>query len=183
MELEAIIKSRRTIRKYKKRDIPNSIIKKILGLSRYAPSSMDGQPWHFIVVKDRGLKSRIAEIKNKYCPIKKTSYKADFLINSRAVIVVCVDKEKSYDREIENGVLATALIILGASKEGIGSVYMSAYKDDELMVAQEIRELLGIPKNIDPITIIPLGYPDESPGPKKLRPLSGMVSYETFSAK
>ncbi len=47
-------------------------------------------------------------------------------------------------------------------------------------ISQEVRQVLNIPQNIDPITIIPLGYPDEIPEPKMLRPLEEMTCYETF---
>ena len=131
MEIDETIKGRRSIRRYQEKDISDSVIKELLDLARYAPSSMDGQPWHFIVVREDKRKKQLAEIKNKYCPVEKQMYKADFLQNAPVVIVVCVDKQKSYDREVENAVLATANIMLGAYSRGLGSVYMSAYKPDD----------------------------------------------------
>lgn len=179
MEIDETIKGRRSIRRYQDRDIPDSVIKELLGLATYAPSSMNGQPWYFIVVRTERAKQQLAEIKNRYCPTEKQDYKADFLCKAPVIIVVCVDKEKSYEREIENGVLATANIILGAANRGIGSVYMSAYKDSEPRLSDEIAELLSIPKNIDPVTLIPLGYPDETPEPKKIKSLDNIIAYET----
>ena len=82
------------------------------------------------------------------------------------IIVVCVDKEKSYEREIENGVLATANLMLGAYSKGLGSVYLSAHRTGQPGISQEVKQVLNIPQNVDPITIIPLGYPDEIPEPK-----------------
>ena len=46
--------------------------------------------------------------------------------------------------------------------------------------AEDIRQLLAIPPEVDPITLIPLGYPDEKPEAKVVRPLPEMVLYETF---
>ena len=181
MEMDEAIKGRRSIRKYQNRDIPDSVMRELLDLAIHAPSSMNGQPWYFIVVRSERKKRKLAEIKNKYCPPEKQDYKADFLQMAPVIIVVCVDKQKSYDREIENGVLATANLILGAYSRGIGSVYMSAYRTGEPGISQEVRQVLGIPQNIDPITIVPLGYPDEVPEPKTVRPLGDMISYETFS--
>ncbi len=180
MELDETIKGRRSIRKYKNKDIPDSVIEELLKLARYAPSSMNGQPWYFIVVREDDTKRQLVEIKNKYCAVEKQMYKADFLKNAPVVIVVCVDKQKSYDREVENGVLATANIMLGAYSRGLSSVYMSAYRTDEPGIAEEIRHTFGIPQDIDPITIIPLGYPDEIPEPKELRPLKEVIHYEKF---
>ena len=180
MELDKTIKGRRSIRKYQNKNIPDSIIEELLDLARHAPSSMNGQPWHFVVIKSDKTKNQITEIKNKYSPPEKRTYKADFLQNASVIIVVCVDKQKSFGREIENGILATANIMLGAYSRGLGSVYMSAYSKDEPEVSEEIRQILGIPQNFDPIAIIPLGYPDEISEPKNLRPLEEIIHYEKF---
>jgi len=180
MQIDKIIKGRRSIRRYQDRDIPNSAIKELLGLTIHAPSSMNGQPWHFIIIRDKKIKEQLVEIKNKYCPVEKKEYKADFLRKAPVVIAVCVDKEKSYERETENGVLATANLMLGAYSRGLGSVYLSAYRIGEPGISQEVKQVLNIPQHIDPITIIPLGYPDEIPERKKLTPLEKIISYETF---
>jgi nitroreductase len=183
MEIDKTIKGRRSIRRYQDRDIPDSAIKELLSLAIYAPSSMNGQPWYFIVVRAERTKEHLVEIKNKYCPAEKQDYKADFLRKAPVVIVVCVDKEKSYEREIENGVLATANLMLGAHSRGLGSVYLSAYRTGDPGISQEVRQVLNIPQNIDPITIIPLGYPDEIPEPKMLRSLEEVTCYETFHSE
>ena len=180
MEIDEAMKGRRSIRKYKGSDIPDSIIKELLSLAAHAPSSMNGQPWYFIVIRAEKIKEQLVEIKNRYCPVEKQDYKADFLREAPVIIVVCVDKQKSYEREIENGVLATANLMLGAYSRGLGSVYLSAYRMGEPRISQEVRQVLDIPRTIDPITIVPLGYPDEIPEPKILRSLEDMISYETF---
>src|SRR3972149_10833129 len=104
MKLDETIKRRRSIRKYRDKDIPDSVIEGLLDLARYSPSSMNGQPWHFIVIKRDKTKKQIMEIKNKHSPPEKRLYRADFLQDAPVVIVVCVDKQKSYNREIENGI-------------------------------------------------------------------------------
>jgi len=181
MEIDETIKGRRSIRRYQGRDIPDSMIRQLLELATHAPSSMNGQPWHFIVIRSEKAKKRLVEIKNKYCPVEKQIYQADFLQEAPVIIVVCVDKQNSYDREVENGVLATANLMLGAYSRGLGSVYLSAYRNGEPGISDEIRQALGIPQHINPITIVPLGYPDEIPESKMVRPLKDIISYETFS--
>lgn len=183
MELCEAIKGRRSIRKYTNRHVENSVIEGLLDMARQAPSSMNGQPWNFIVVREAEIKRRLVELKNKYCPAEKQEFEADFLQNASAIIVVCVDKAQSYDREIENGILAAANILLAAHGRGLGSVYMSAYRKNEPAVAKSIREILGIPESMEPISILPLGYPDETPEPKNLKSLHTIISYETFGTR
>jgi nitroreductase len=183
MDMDKTIRGRRSVRKYRKEDVAGPLIDEILDLARHAPSSMNGQPWHFIVIRDEATKRRLVEIKNRHCPIEKQAYRADFLLHAPVIIVVCVDQGDSYDRGIENGLLAAANILLAAHARGLGSVYMSAQKADEPAVAEEIRRALGIPGHMDPISLLPLGRPDEQPGPKDMKPLKDIVSYEAFGKK
>ena len=183
MEFDEVIRGRRSIRKYKDKDIPDSLIEDLLAWATHAPSSMNGQPWQFIVVRSKATKRKLVEIKNKYCPIEKQTYQADFLAEAPVVIVICVDKQKSFEREIENGVLATANIMLGAHHKGLGSVYISAYRAGDPRISEDVRQILGIPGTIDPITIIPLGYPDESPQPKTIVSRDEVIYNEAFGKK
>jgi nitroreductase len=125
----------------------------------------------------------LAEIKNRFCPVEKQVYQADFIGHAPVILLVCVDRERSYEREVENAVLATANIMLGAVHKGLGSVYMSAYRANDPRISEEIRNLLEIPENIAPITIIPMGYPNETPEFKELRSLDEAIFYEAFGKK
>jgi len=180
MDVEGAIRSRRSIRRYKKKDVSDSVVRELLDLARHAPSSMNGQPWHFTVVRGDQTKKKLVQIKNKYCPVEKQAFRADLIQHAPVIVVVSVDRRESYDREIENGVFAAANILLAAHDKGLGSVYMSAYRADEPGVSEEIRQALGIPGHMDPISILPLGYPDEIPEAKDFKPLNGIISYETF---
>jgi nitroreductase len=70
--------------------------------------------------------------------------------------------------------------MLGAHSRGLGSVYMSGYLADQPQLSQSIRELLSVPEKILPISILPLGYPNESPKPKELRPLKEITHIDRF---
>lgn len=183
MDIDETIRGRRSIRKYRKGNISDPVIEDILDLARNAPSSMNGQPWHFIVVREEEMKKRLVEIKNAHCPVEKQAFRSDFIQHASAIIIVCVDKREAYDREIENGLLAAANILLGAHARGLASVYMSAHKMDDPAVAEEIRQALEIPGHMDPISLLPLGYPDERPEPKEMKPLKEIISYEAFGRR
>jgi nitroreductase len=180
---EEVIEKRRTVRKFEDRPVPDQVIEQILDMARHAPSSMNGQPWHFVVVRSRETLRDLVQLKNRFCPPEKQEFEADFLLKAPLAVFVCVDRGKSYDRGIENGVLAAAYILLGACSRGLSGVYMSAYRTDKPEVAQSVRELLGIPPGFDPVTIIPLGYPAVTPPEKSMPDLSEVISYETFCRK
>ena len=180
MDFDEVVKGRRSIRRFRPDPVTESEVMDLMELARHAPSSMNGQPWHFVLVRSPESKARLAEIKNRYCPPAKRSYPADFLLHAAWIIVVCVDREKSCGREVENAVSATTILLLAAQQRGLGSVFLTAYSSEEPGLSDEIRALLGIPAGVVPVTIVPLGRPDEIPAAKQLAPLEEMVHVEKF---
>lgn len=171
MNIDTALTARRSIRRFQPSPVPEAVVRELLDLARHAPSSMNGQPWEFLVVDDRATLDALAAIKDSFCPPAKRAFKAEMLLTAPLAIIVCVDLEKSNDRHLENGLMATAYLMLAAHSRGLGTVYLSAQTPAEPRLLQEIRELLSIPEGILPVTIIPLGYPDEWPSSKVLQPL------------
>lgn len=183
MNFEQVVRARRTIRKFSDADVSDQLVQTLIECAVHAPSSMDGQPWYFIVVRDRETKMRLAEIKDRHCPPEKRQFPAGFLTKAPILIITCVDPAKSFDRGIENGVLATSHLLLAAANFGLTSVYMSAQKTGSPEVAAEIRALLHIPAHIDPITIVPMGYPAEAAAPKRIKTVAEVMFREAFGRK
>jgi nitroreductase len=183
MTFEESIRSRRSIRRYQPREVPDSLVTEILDLCRHAPSSMNGQPWCFIVIRDPETKRRLATIKSEHCPPEKRAYTADFLAAAPVMIAVCVERDRSYGRERENGILATAYLLLAAHQRGLGSVYLCAYQPHDPALRLEIHRLLRLPAEIEPVTLIPLGFSAEIPAPKEMRSLPEMIHYEAFGPR
>lgn len=179
VELAHSIRGRRSVRAFRDKRVSDTAIRQLLDLARRAPSSMNGQPWHFIVVRRPALKRTLAKIKNRYCPADKAAYHADFLEQAH-VVVVCVEKQRSHDRDVENAALAAAIFMLAAHAKGLSSVYMSAYQKDAPGLAKAIRKLFRLPRNVVPVTILPFGYPAARPAKKELRNLEEMIHFEQF---
>ena len=181
MQFDEVVKKRRTVRDFLDEPVPDSVIEDILSLAQNARSSMNGQPWHFIVVRNRKTLEKLISLKNQFCPPEKQEFEADFIRKAPAVIFVCVNSERSFDRGVANAVLATAYMLLAACSRGLSGVYMSAYRGDTPEIAQSFRDLLDIPADFDPVTLIPLGYPAVEPHAKSIPPIGEVISYETFS--
>ena len=183
MEFDEVVRTRRSIRRFSAADVPDELLKPLIDCALRAPSSMNGQPWRVIVVRSAGTKRRLAEIKDRYCPPGKREYPAGFLREAPVVVVTCVDRARAYDRGMESGVLATGHLLLAAANHGLTGVYMSAYKTGTPEVADEIRAVLGVPEDIDPITIVPIGYPGDAAGPKAVIAADEVVFHEAFGRK
>jgi nitroreductase len=177
---EAVI-HRRSIRKYDRRDIPDAVLIELLDLARHAPTSMNGQACCFVVIRSRATREKIAQIKNLHCPPEKRDYPADFLIEAPVVIAICVERTRSFGREIENGVLTSGCLLLAAASRGLSAVFLTAYNRNDPALEAEIREILKLPDGVDPVSLIPLGYPGAEPGPKSLRNIEEIVHHERFA--
>ncbi len=183
MEFDAVVRARRSVRAFTRSPVPDEAVREILQSALHAPSSMNGQPWSFVTVRDPGTKRQIAALKNRPCPAEKASFRADFLEQAPVLIVTCIDRSRAHDRGVETAVLATAHLLLAAADRGLGSVYMSAYRADHPAVAEDLRRLLGIPAGIDPVTLLPLGFPGEVPEAKAVRPLDEVWFRETYGRR
>jgi nitroreductase len=166
MELYEGLISRRSIRKYTGRIIPEEVIKKIIKAGMFAPSANNKRPWHFIVADDRGQMEKI---------MKVHPYSA-MLSGASHAIVVCGDET------LQNGPMyypldcsaATQNILLAAHSMGYGAVWLGVYPRDERI--KSISEIFGLPSHIIPVSIVSIGVPEKIPAdipdryePEKIR--------------
>ncbi len=171
METLNCIKTRRSIRKFSDKEVPVDIIEKIIEAAKYAPSSHDSQPWQFFIIKSQELKAKLAELDHED--------NRPIIINAPALILICIDLEKSPVRFVEDGVLATQNILLASYDLGLGSVYLSGYKPEDDKKEKGIRKTLDLKNNLKPIALLPLGYPAESEKlePKTIRDNKDLIGY------
>lgn len=179
--MDEVLRGRRSVRRYAPRGVPDALVREILDLARHAPSSMGAQPWCFVVVRSPAALERLAAIKDAWCAAdKREAYPAGFLAEAPVVVVVCVERDRAHGRGQENGILAAAHLLLAAHARGLGGTYLTAYQPDDPGLEREIRLLLRLPHDIDPVVVVPLGFPAERPAPKEMRPLSGLIHNEIF---
>ena len=166
MHLIDIIMSRRSVRKYKEKNIPKEILKKILTAGKYAPSAANKQPWHFIVITDQ-------EIKEKLSTERWTN---SFIKDSAFTIVGCAYQGNTFSRIWSTIDTAIALqnMVIAAWSLGIGSCWVGDF--DEV----EVRRMLHVPRRWKIISLISFGYPDETPKITPRRSLKKIISHDRF---
>ncbi len=143
--------TRRSIRKYKHKDVSDDIVKQIVKAGMNAPSAGNQQPWHFIIIKDREILDEIPEI-HPYSKMIK---------DAPVAICICGDRtqEKHKDYWVQDCSAATLNILLAIESVGLGGVWLGVYPREERVAG--IKKLLNIPEHIVPLSIVPIGYPDE----------------------
>lgn len=151
METIKTIKNRRSVRKYNDRTISGADIKTILDCAMSAPTARNQQGWKFIVIDDKKILNKIPDgiEHGKMC---KDADKA---------IVVCyeINDEISELYWEQDASAATQNILLCATDLGIASVWVAIHPRTSKV--EFMKNLLELPKNIKPLSLIPLGYNDE----------------------
>ena len=177
MEFSEVVKKRRSIRKYKDREVEKEKIEKIIDAGRRAPSGYNAQPWEFVVVTNKTKKKRIREIYDKSGE-KAGSYKQEttFLENGTLIIVI---GDRTKMTHIQSCSAAIENMLLSATDLGLGSLWTMraiTYEEDR----KEIKKLFGILENFEIVGIIVIGYGDEIPQEKERRKLEDIVHWERF---
>lgn len=154
-ELSGPIFERRSVRRYEDRPVEEEKIERLLRAAMQAPSAKNQQPWEIVVVEDRGLMTALAE---------ELEY-GKMLAHSPLCFVMLGSTRKlsSPLRWPQDLSAATQNVLLQATQEGLGAVWVSLYPEESRM--QLIVETLELPEFLVPFNIIALGYPAEFPPP------------------
>lgn len=153
------IATRTSIRDYEARPVEQAKVDKMLRAAMAAPTAMNKQPWHFVVVSQRSVLDALSGA-NPY---------AKMLKKAPLAIVVCGDTEKMIegggrDFWIQDASAATENLLLAAHAMGLGAVWTGAYPSEER--SNSIKKVLSLPDNLIPLNMVVLGYPAEHPQPK-----------------
>lgn len=144
--LETIM-NRKSVREYSDKEITQETLTNLLKAGMAAPSSKDRRPWHLVVISDKTI---LDSLGNQL----KT---ASMLKNANKAIVVCGDTVLSDNAWFLDCSAAAQNILIAAESMGIGSVWTAAYPYEDRI--EIISNTLRLPENIQPLAIIPLGYP------------------------
>jgi nitroreductase len=156
MDELGFILDRRSIRIFKEQKIDNKTIREILRAAMYAPSAVNKQPWHFIVVERRQLMEQIMAI-HPYAGMLRTASHG---------IIVCGDKLLQHDDGywvVDCGA-ATQNILLASHVLGLGACWVGIAPREARKEA--FSKLFELPPHVKPFALVALGYPAE----KKRRP-------------
>jgi nitroreductase len=175
------IEARRSIRKYTTKPVEDEKITQLIESARLAPSGHNTQPWHFIVVKSKSSRESLAE--------KSRNQK---WMLSAPVFIVCVADIRSRIKDdmeillnenspqqalklvIRDTSIATEHIVLEAEILGLSTCWVGDFSQEE------IRQVLNIPADKYIVSILTLGYADESPEARPRKKLEDIVHYEKW---
>jgi nitroreductase len=173
MEFAQVVKKRFMCRSYEDRDVPDEVLDRILDLAVRFPSAGHTQPQEFIVIRNEETKYLLA----------RAALDQFYLAEAPVVIVVVSDTRRSKARyggrgekfySVVDGAFASLLVLLAAVNEGLGAAFVGAFDDDA------VHAVLGLPKAVRPIGIIPIGFCAERPRKLPRFPKEQIIHYERW---
>jgi len=158
------IRSRRSIRRFERREVPGELLEQLVDAGRLAPTANNLQPWEFVVVTDDAVRKRIAA----------TTDHGKFIADATAVIAVFCKETKYY---LEDGCGATTNILLAATELGLGACWVAG---DKKAYCQDVMDILNVPAGYKLVSLIAVGYPS-GPAPKVAkRALPDVLHWDGF---
>jgi len=170
MDIYEVIRTRKSVRDWTEKEVPEEILNRVLEAGRLAPSARNRQEWRFVVVQCSKTKKKLVEA----CRGQK-------FVGEAPVVIACCAKtdnhimscgQPCYTIDVS---IAIDHMSLAATAEGLGSCWIGAFYEDQ------VKSILNIPDEIRVVELLVLGYsPDMSVVEKDRLPLKELVHYEQW---
>ncbi|GHO48268.1 nitroreductase family protein [Ktedonospora formicarum] len=163
MDVFDAVKTVLAVRQFQDKPIPEAIVREIVEAAHLTASSMNGQPWHFVVVQDREMLRQLGALAQTGPYI------------AQAPLAVVVGMEES-PFAVSDASRAVQSMILTAWSHGVGSNWVGFEN------LPQVNPVLGIPAEIKVLVIVPFGYPVASigKGQKKRKPIGEVAHNERW---
>jgi nitroreductase len=178
-ECMAVIKGRRSIRKYLDTAVSDEQLNTVLEAIQWSPSWANTQCWEVVVIKDQAVKQALQETLSKGNPATKA------VVDAPVLLAVCGKLESSgyYNNQVTTKFgdwfmfdlgIATQSLCLAAYDQGLGTVVVGLLDHDKA------KAVLQIPAGYEVVALIPLGFPAKESSPPKRREISEFTHREKF---
>ncbi len=169
MEFAELIQRRYSVRAYKADAVEEEKLQQVLEAARVAPTAANRQPFRLVVIHTRGREAELQRIYNR-----------EWFTQAPLIICICAVADEGWVRmdgkpygDVD-AAIAFDHLVLAATNLGLGTCWIAAF---DPAIA---RQVLALPEGVEPIAFTPLGYPADSPRPKRRKALSDLVRYERW---
>jgi coenzyme F420-0:L-glutamate ligase / coenzyme F420-1:gamma-L-glutamate ligase len=198
VDAQVFLRSRRSIRRFKNQDIEKNLLNRIIETGCCAPSAHNSQPWRLAILTSPDSKHKLAEamaaeFRNDLTAEgfsqneieKRIDRSRSRIQNAPVVIILCLDKidldsypdTRRQKAELTMGIQSTAMaglqLLQAAHAEGLGGVWTCG----PLFAPIAVQKTLSLPVAWDPQGMLLLGYPDETPPLKIIKPMEELVLF------
>jgi nitroreductase len=180
-----VVLSQRAARVFRADDVDDATITQILTAATHAPSAENSQPFVFIVVRDAAIRAAIGTITARLWEGGAKALEAERLspaflrdvdqgamggiADAPVLIVICGDTRLTYAAAMDASILpATQNLLLAAHALGLGSTLTTL----PVLGGEELTSALGLPPEVVPVAVVPLGHLAKPLGPPRRQPVS-----------
>jgi nitroreductase len=162
---------RSSVRNFDSKPVEKEKLMYILEAARIAPSAVNFQPWHFVVITDPEILKAI-----------RSTYPREWLATAPVIIVAMGDHNKGWHRKTDGKdftdidvAIAVDHLMLAATEQGLASCWICNFDTEKCC------DIFNAPENIEPIALIPIGYPAiDGKSDKKREPIEQLVHWNKF---
>ncbi len=164
METQEAIKKRASVREFENVSLPRDAIEEIVNAGRLAPTARGEEPWELVVVTDKFMREKIAELAEH----------GRFIAQAACCIAVFCRNTKYY---LEDGCAATENMLIAATDLDIASCWVAG---DKKSYCSKINALLEVPSEFKLVSMIALGFSCGKIVPHPKRPLEDILHWDKF---
>ena len=163
MDVFEAVRTLLAVRGYQDKPVPDAVVRRIVEAGRLTGSGMNGQPWHFIVVRDGETLRRLGALASS----------GAYVAQAPLAIVVATEKTRF---AVSDASRAIQSMLLTAWADGVGSNWVG------FGGLEKVKAVLAIPAGLDVLAILPFGYPARAVGRRKKqrKPLREVAHLERY---
>lgn len=163
MDVFEAVRTLLAVRRYQDKSVPDETVQRIVEAGHLTASSMNQQPWHFIVIQDRETLRQLGALART----------GPYIAQAPLAIAVAVEQTRF---AVSDASRAIQSMMLTAWSEGLGSNWVGFGGLDEA------KALLSLPAELDLLAIVPFGYPVNAVGRghKQRKPLDQVAHRERY---
>ena len=192
------MRTQRAIRYFKPDPVPRDVLERLLEAATKAPSGTNRQMWHFVIVQDAELRGKLADVYRRAgrnaLPrlqwlqdanpriLRSATHLIEHLDDAPALLLACIEHDGGTNLTTGSSIYpAVQNILLAARGLGLGSVLTTFHKQYE----DEVRDMLGIPDNVETAALLPIGYPADGAGygPTRRKPLDEVAHWDGWNGR
>lgn len=203
-----VLSTTRAIRRLKSDPVPEELLRQLIQAAQWAPSGSNQQSSRWIIVRDSARKQRLAELnraavegyiavgraaladvpeveaKSRHRLLDSLQWQAEHLQDTPALVIACMALTRTPPDRFVNGLgyggsiwPGVQNVLLAARGLGLGAALTTLALSDR----DAFKAALDIPEGIEPVCLIPVGYPIDRFGPVSRRPLDDVLRWDHWS--
>jgi nitroreductase len=203
MPIEEAMRTQRAIRRLKPDPVDDALVLHLIELALKAPTGSNAQNWEFIVVKDPNVKARLGRLNRQAWGlyggigrrlversgnsamakiVRAVQWQADHFEEIPVIVVACLKSViPPWPPVMAAGAYGSIFpsvqnLLLAARAAGLGAALITLPLWSKFLA----RRALGLPWNVSPCAVIPLGWPRGKYGPTTRRPVEQVVSVDRY---